>query len=58
MGGRLEFPVTANQLAVGDNLIGLRHAKHPDGCTEQVRLEKVKLHVHYKPVKMVYEQED
>jgi hypothetical protein len=55
--GWLEFPVTADQLAVGDNLIGLRHAKQPEGHIEQVRVEKVELHVDYKFAKYVYEQD-
>ncbi len=57
-GGWLELPVTADQLAVGDNLIGLRHACHPDGRTEQILIEKVELHVKYKFVKMVYMQDE
>jgi len=42
------FDVETNQLAVGDNLIGLRHANPPVGKTEQLRIEKVELHIDYR----------
>ena len=47
-GGWLEFPVEANQLAVGDNLFGLRHSHQPPDRNEQLLIEKVELHVNYR----------
>jgi len=44
----LEFPVLPSQLAVGENLVGIRLASKSEALTEPIRVEKVELHVRYK----------
>lgn len=48
VGGWLEFPVQVKQMAVGDNLIGLRHSHQLADRTEQLLIEKVELEVNYR----------
>lgn len=43
----LAFPMSPTQLAVGENLIGIRLAAPPPENQGPIRIEKVELHVHY-----------
>ncbi len=45
--GWLVLKVDAKQLAVGENLVGIRIAGRPAGATEPMLVEKVELHVKY-----------
>ena len=43
----LVFPADPRQLAVGDNLVGVRVAQRPPDVREEIMIEKVELHVRY-----------
>ena len=46
--GWLVFPVEPRQLAVGDNLVGVRVVRRPPGVPGQISIEKLELHVDYR----------
>ena len=45
--GWLVFPVQPRQLAVGDNLVGVRVTERPPDVRDQISIEKLELHLKY-----------
>lgn len=46
--GWLAFPVEPQQLAVGDNLVGVRVTERPTDAEAEISIEKLELHVDYR----------
>ena len=46
--GWLVFPAKAQQLAVGDNLVGVRVTERPSDVQEETVIEKLELHIKYR----------
>jgi hypothetical protein len=45
--GWLAFPVEPKQLAVGENLVGVRVTSRPEGARDEIIIERLELHVDY-----------